>query len=306
MLEPFRLSVQFSERVWGRASLAPWYDHSSAAPIGEAWLTGEMCPIETGPHAGKLLGQLEEEFGARLNGAGRPHFPLLVKLLFPQEKLSVQVHPNDEDAAALGDDVQAKTECWYVLSADPGATVALGLRPGTTDAQVDAALGNAAFEDLLEYVPVADGDMVYVEAGTVHAIGGGVTLLEVQQTSDTTYRLYDYGRPRELHLEDGRKVIRIRTDAGKVPPSPIAHGQQLIAVPHFAVDRIELKEGDHFYIDAAQGPESIICLFGSGELLCGETRLPLAIGEAIIVPACQPEYSITGECTFIRTYVPLV
>lgn len=304
MLEPFRLAVQFSERVWGRASLAPWYDHSSASPIGEAWLTGEMCPVETGPHAGKLLGQLEEEFGADLNGSGRAHFPLLVKLLFPQEKLSVQVHPNDEDAAALGDGVQAKTECWYVLSSDPGATVALGLRPGTTDAQVDAALGNSAFEDLLEYVPVSPGDMLYVEAGTVHAIGGGVTLLEVQQTSDTTYRLYDYGRPRELHLEDGRKVIRIQTTAGKVAAAPIAHGQQLIAVPHFTVDRIELNEGDHFYIDAAQGPESIICLSGSGELLCGETRLPLAVGEAIVVPACQPEYGITGACTFIRTYVP--
>lgn len=304
MLEPFRLGVQFSDRVWGRASLAPWYTHTAAGPIGEAWLTGEMCPVETGPHAGKLLGHMEEEFGADLVGAGREHFPLLIKLLFPQEKLSVQVHPNDADAASLGNGAQAKTECWYALEADPGATVALGLRPGTTRQQVDSALGNAAFEDLLEYVPVSTGDMIYVEAGTVHAINGGVTLLEVQQTSDTTYRLYDYGRPRELHLEDGRKVIRIQTSAGKVAPRPIDHGAELISVPHFTVQRIELHAGDHFYLDPTEGPESIICLSGTGELLCGETRLPLAVGEAIVVPACQPEYSIEGECIFIRTFVP--
>lgn len=303
-LQPFRLGVQFSERVWGKMSLAPWYTHTGSAPIGEAWLTGEACPVETGPHAGKVLGQMEEEFGATLAGAGRTHFPLLVKLLFPQEKLSVQVHPNDEDAAALGNGAQAKTECWYALEADPGATVALGLKPGTTTAMVEEALGNPKFEDLLEHVPVSTGDMVYVEAGTVHAIGGGVVLLEVQQTSDTTYRLYDYGRPRELHLKDGMKVIRLENASGKIAPRAINHGEELIAVKHFVVDRYDLGAGHALDVIDAEGPESLIGLSGSGTVVAGDTRIELLAGQAVVVPASCKAYSVLGPCAFVRTRVP--
>src|SRR5947209_640504 len=130
-LEPFVLGVRFSERPWGRMTLAPWYSTPFTKPVGEAWLTGELCVVESGPYAGFLLRQMEKKFRKALLGEGRTHFPLLVKLLFPQDKLSVQVHPDDAHAAALGGSARGKTECWYVLEAAPGASLSLGLKPET-------------------------------------------------------------------------------------------------------------------------------------------------------------------------------
>ena len=144
-------------------------------------------------------------------------FPLLVKILFPNDKLSVQVHPDDLQAQAIGQP-RGKTECWYVLEAEPGAAVALGLKDGVTLDAVRSAIDDGSLEGLLTMVPVSVGDMVFVDAGTVHAIGPGVVLLETQQTSDTTYRMFDYGRPRPLHVEQGLGVTKLTTRAGKVAP----------------------------------------------------------------------------------------
>ncbi len=140
-----------------------------------------------------------------------------MKLLFPNDKLSVQVHPDDAQAQAMGQP-RGKTECWYVLEAEPGATIALGLKTGATADVVRAAIAGGTMEDWMEWVPVSVGDMVFVDAGTVHAIGPGVVLLETQQTCDVTFRMYDYGRPRELHVEQALKVMRAKTAAGKVAP----------------------------------------------------------------------------------------
>src|ERR1700727_2079011 len=207
---PFRLKPWFSERVWGKRDLRPWYtDTGTAELVGEAWLTGPLCVVETGPFAGRTLTSIAAELGGE--------FPLLVNILFPKEKLSVQVHPDDAQAKALGE-TRGKTECWYVLEAEPGATVALGLKPGVGAKEVATSVDSGTMESLMEHVPVSVGDMLFVDAGTVHAIGPGVVLLETQQTSDVTYRLYDYGRPRELHLEKGLQVIKAKTQAGKVGP----------------------------------------------------------------------------------------
>ena len=130
-LEPFRLGIFFSERVWGRLDLAPWYNHPVTEAVGEAWLTGEQCVVETGPHAGRSLAEMQKDFGADLLG-DLDEFPLLVKILFPEDKLSVQVHPDDSHAAELGGAARGKTECWYVLEAAPGASLSLGVKPGTT------------------------------------------------------------------------------------------------------------------------------------------------------------------------------
>src|SRR5262249_10820792 len=155
-----------------------------------------------GPLAGKTLGELCKQFGADLVGesaVANDRFPLLIKFLFPREKLSIQVHPDDEMAQRLGLPC-GKTECWYVLHAEPGAQVGVGLKPGATKAQFAEAIKHGHAEKLLNWIDVAAGDLIYVEAGTVHAIGPGSILVETQQNSDTTFRLYDYGRPRELHL----------------------------------------------------------------------------------------------------------
>src|SRR5271170_4857536 len=160
---PFRLKPWFSERVWGRQDLRPWYsDTGTKELVGEAWLTGPQCVVEAGPLAGRALGSVASELGGE--------FPLLVKLLFPAEKLSVQVHPDDAQARALGE-TRGKTECWYVLEAAPGAAVALGLKSGVDAAAVKAAGVDGSMEALMEWVPVSVGDMLFVDAGTVHAIG---------------------------------------------------------------------------------------------------------------------------------------
>ena len=183
---PFRLAPYFRTRIWGFHDLAPWFDYKTdGEPIGEVWLTGEMCKAATGPFAGQTLRAITDHHGPELLGSalGDGEFPLLVKILFPKEKLSVQVHPDDAMAREYGEP-RGKTECWYALDAEQGATVALGIRPEVTVEQVRAAIKNATLEDLLEMVPVHKHDMLFVDAGTVHAMGPGVVILETQQTSD--------------------------------------------------------------------------------------------------------------------------
>ena len=242
-LGPFRLAPWFSPRPWGRLDLRPWYSETGTTePVGEAWLTGPQCVVETGALAGRTLAQVAAEAGEHWWVLAAAEFPLLVKLLFPNEKLSVQVHPDDAMAQAMGQP-RGKTECWYVLEAEPGATIALGLREGVTAEAVRAAIADGTLEELLEWVPVEAGEMVFVDAGTVHAIGPGVVLLETQQTSDATFRLYDYGRPRELHLEQGLRVMKTRTAAGKVRPRAMDGFMRLIEQRYFVVDRYDVAAG---------------------------------------------------------------
>jgi mannose-6-phosphate isomerase len=236
---PFRLAPYFRTRVWGFNDLSPWYDYKTdGEPIGEVWLTGEMCTAETGPLTGQSLKEITAAHGEALLGQSHAgeEFPLLVKVLFPKEKLSVQVHPDDVLAQKFGEP-RGKTECWYALDAQPGAEVALGLKPGVTPKQVRAAIEESRLEELLACVPVNKGDMIFVDAGTVHAIGPGAVLLETQQTSDLTYRMYDYGRPRELHLEKSFEAMRLATGSGKMTPKNVNGHSILIDQKYFRVER---------------------------------------------------------------------
>ena len=232
---PFLLKPWFSPRVWGRRNLRPWYEETGTQErVGEAWLTGPECVVESGELAGRTMASLQSELGGE--------FPLLVKMLFPAEKLSVQVHPDDAQAQAMGQP-RGKTECWYVLEADPEAAIALGLRDGATAEVVRAAIADGTMEEWMEWVPVQVGDMVFVDAGTVHAIGPGVVLLETQQTCDITFRMYDYGRPRELHVEQALRVMKMQTAAGKVKPVQMDGFMRLIQQKYFVVDRYDISEG---------------------------------------------------------------
>ena len=193
-LAPFGIEPAISPRPWGFRDLRPWYDRvAEGEPIGEMWLTGDDCLISTGPHAGKRLAALFSEASEALLGAGAPSpdSPLLIKTIFAREKLSVQVHPDDKMAQKYGDP-RGKTECWYVLAAEPGAEVALGVKPGTTLAQIEEEIHAGTLEASLNPVPVAAGDMIFVDAGTIHAIWPGPILLETQQNCDLTYRMFDY------------------------------------------------------------------------------------------------------------------
>jgi mannose-6-phosphate isomerase len=305
---PFRLKPVFSERVWGKPNLRPWYEETGTdALVGEAWLTGPACVVETGAMAGRTLDEVAQEFpGELLTPGAMAEFPLLVKMLFPDDKLSVQVHPNDEQAQAIGLH-RGKTECWYVLEAEPGATVALGLKEGTTLEAVAAAVQDGSMESLMQSLPVAVGDMIFVDAGTVHAIGHGVVLLETQQTCDVTYRLYDYGRPRELHLQQGLAVTKLHTAAGKVPPVAMDGFTRLIEQKYFVVDRFDLAEGATVSLDDVAGVSGcVVCLKGSGTVSSSEGSVDLSIGEAVVVPAKAHQVMVKAETalTLFRCFEP--
>ena len=195
-IAPFRIEPIFTARVWGFRDLRPWYDRvAENDPIGEVWLTGDECLVATGPHAGeKLCGAFREEHDALLGaGDAGTDSPLLIKVIFAREKLSVQVHPDDKMAQKYGEP-RGKTECWYALAAEPGAQVAVGLKPGTTLEQIKEEIaGGDAGSEPERACRWRRGDMIFVDAGTVHAIWPGSILLETQQNCDTTYRMFDYG-----------------------------------------------------------------------------------------------------------------
>lgn len=300
----FRLQPWFSPRPWGRESLAPWYRETGhAEKVGEAWLTGPQAVVTTGPKAGETLEAVVREATEEVLGGVTPEreFPLLVKILFPADKLSVQVHPDDAEAQKLGQP-RGKTECWYVLEAEPGATVALGLKDGVDAAAVRAAIEDGTLEELMRMVPVSVGDMVFVDAGTVHAIMPGVVLLETQQTSDTTFRMFDYGRPRELHVEQGLSVTKFGTRAGKVEPQQRDGFVRLIEEQYFSVDR--------FAGSATLRMDGPGCLVGLAEGISVEAngeRLSLPKGEAMVVPAgATVRVEAPAGAAYLRCVAPAV
>jgi len=314
-LYPLLLLPEFSPRPWGTLDLSPIYtDRKFKEKIGEAWLTGDECKVANGPLAGQRLAEVVSRFGLELVGeAARDpkRFPLLLKFLFPHEKLSVQVHPDDACAQRVGQP-WGKTECWYVLAAEPGAQVALGLKPGTTCEALEEAIRQNRAEELLNWIDIHAGEMIYVAGGTVHAIAAGSILVETQQSSDTTYRLYDYGRPRELHLRDGMQAVRERTSSGKVRSNKSsANGShtELIAAPYFVVEKNALKDPREFSTSESgrRSVQIIVALEGCGVVEAnGCEPVTFAPGNAVVIPAAIENYRIRPQWTvnFLCAKVP--
>jgi mannose-6-phosphate isomerase len=184
--------------------------------------------------------------------------------------------------------------------------VALGLKPGTDAERIRSAVADHTMESLMEQVPVTAGDMVFVDAGTVHAIGPGVVLLETQQTSDITYRLYDYGRPRELHVEQAIHATRYMTAAGKVAPTRNGDGTLLIEQKYFAVDRFVLSPGQAVELQATGTPHTLVLIEGDAEICAAQASLGCRPGRAAIVPAGVPGYTLRSEAggTVVRSVPP--
>jgi mannose-6-phosphate isomerase len=324
-IAPFRIEPVFTARVWGFRDLRPWYDRvAEGDPIGEVWLTGDDCRVATGPHAGKRLGALFSEERAALLGPNAPSpdspsptaprpdapgsdspfppgadSPLLIKTIFAREKLSVQVHPDDKMAQKYGLP-RGKTECWYALQAEPGAEVAVGVKPGTTLAEIEEGIRAGTLETRLNMLPVAAGDTIYVDAGTVHAIWPGSILLETQQNSDTTYRMYDYGRGRELHIAKSLEATKFTTRAGKVAPRELPDRTLLIDVEYFRIERLTVsgnrtseslrgaggKRGLEYFF-AASGAGRLV---GQGPSGADFEPVDLPARGIVAVPAASPEF----------------
>jgi len=310
----------FDPRPWGTHDLSPIYPNRRfEEKIGESWLTGDDCKIANGPLIGQTLAQVSEKYQRELVGdAARDahRFPLLLKFLFPHEKLSVQVHPDDEQARRVGQP-WGKTECWYVAHAKPGAQIALGLKPGVTIARLEQAIYENRAEEVLNWLNVSTGDMIYVAGGTVHTLGPGSVIVETQQQSDTTYRLYDYGRPRELHLKDGLAAVKLKVASGKVvrpAPAQVPGGSNrrapLVAAPYFVVDMFEMKEAQELSTHDEAGKSSVqilVAVEGCGVVeAVGTEPVTFAKGDAVVVPASAAKFTIRPQWTleFLRARVP--
>jgi mannose-6-phosphate isomerase len=319
-LYPFLMLQGFDPRPWGALDLSPIYpNHRFEQKIGEAWLSGDDCKVANGALKGQTLAQLSQEFEGDLVGdAARDsrRFPLLLKFLFPHEKLSVQVHPDDAQALRVGQP-WGKTECWYIAHAKAGAQIALGLKPGVRTQELEEAIHQKRAEEVLNWINVYAGDMIYVAGGTVHTLGPGSVVVETQQQSDTTYRLYDYGRPRELHLKDGLAAVKEKVNSGKVirpAPEQMPGGKNrhapLVAAPYFVVDRFEAKEPLQLATSDGTGKSSVqilVAVEGCGVI---ETRgaepVTLAKGDAVVIPSSLGNFSVRPQWAveFLRAYVP--
>jgi len=254
------------------------------------------------PHRGRTLAELTAEHGLALLGrrAGNtPRFPLLIKLLDCADWLSVQVHPNDEQAERLeGAGHFGKTEAWHILEAEPGARVISGLKPGATKEALAQALREGALTDWLHYLPVEAGDTIFTRAGTIHALGPGLLLYEVQQTSDITYRVFDWNRPptagRALHLEQSLAVADPAAMGQATPCPPVGDGEErlLTACPYFALD---LLAGETRPIELDTSEESFHALTvieGQARVEGQGWRQTLSRFETAVIPAACGAYRV--------------
>lgn len=315
---------QYFERIWGGQKLrtALGKQIPEERPIGEAWVISDhssaVSVVDEGPHKGRTLHELLESDAAGLLGRqaeptmhGR--FPLLLKILDAKDVLSVQVHPDDAQAKAMGEPDVGKTEMWHVLSSEPGSVLYCGLDPSLTPEGMRAAIEQNDLEKHMVRFPVEAGDSVFVAAGTVHAIGGGNLLAEIQQNSDLTYRLYDWGRtdaegnPRQLHIDKSLKATHFGSaHSGKASTLRVAESPDrhiLAASRYFAAESVCL---DGTYQRETRQDSFHILLSKSGvlEVQAGGESRPISPGRALLVAGDVPRFTVTGQGAFLEYYVP--
>ncbi len=311
----------YFDRIWGGTRLKNelGLDVPTERRIGEAWLVSDHAECQSrvaaGPLAGAALGDLVRVHGAALlgNGVRTTHegrFPLLLKLIDAGTALSVQVHPDDAAAARLGETDIGKTEMWHVLASDPDARLICGLRDGVAPAAFQDAVANGTVAGLMRDCGAAAGTSLFVPAGTVHAIGKGILLAEIQQNSNITYRVFDWnrvddqGRPRTLHPEQAMDCIRFdATETGPAVPLKLENREILCACQYFAAERRFPGDGQVW----EKGLDSFhLVLAGEGPVMvcAGGMRLEVPRGGAVLVPGFVSSYTLGGECPVLVYYVP--
>lgn len=322
-LVPSRIEPIFSPRLWGARSLAPFFPEKTnlQEPLGEAWLTSVDSGIANGPFAGRSLGESWKSMPVEWRGtalADSPQFPILAKFLFPTDKLSIQVHPDDtyaqaHEQAAGG---RGKTEMWYIVSSQPGAEILFGLQAGVTRQDFLNGIADGTLEGLLARQPVQRGDTYFVAPGTQHALGAGIVVCEIQEYSDLTYRVFDFnrvdssGKQRELHIEKAMEVTRF----GEPPPGKLAPvilhslepGKSLLAAcPYFATERWECHKATSVESDPSHF-QLLIFLEGSGSFFNAECAFDYRIGETWLLPASLPVMTLKPEIrtVLLRVFVP--
>jgi mannose-6-phosphate isomerase len=308
------LEPQYRERVWGGQRLRP-----SDPPFGEAWVAFGDSVVSSGPLSGRKLAELAEQYGAELLGSAvgarfGHRFPLLAKLLDCADWLSVQVHPNDEQARRMvGPGEFGKTEAWFFLEAAPDARILLGVKPGTTAASLAAAIREGRVVDVAATVPVHGGEAVLIPAGMLHALGPGLLLYEIQQESDTTYRAYDWGRPqstgRKLHIEESVAVTT--TDGPSRPAAAVVAGiagtADAVESPYFDVDLVRVGPTPLPQDTGGLTFHILTAIEGAVEIEAGEESVRLGRFETVLVAGSTGSYGVRAlesSAALLKASVP--
>jgi mannose-6-phosphate isomerase len=325
----------FQPRIWGGDSLRKLGKNPprtiDGKPVGESWEIADLdavsaqaqheTPVHSvvanGPLAGQSLSDLIQRYGRALVGSvplgSPPHFPLLIKFLDARTNLSVQVHP-DRLYAAAHPGVFVKDEAWYIVDAQPDAFIYKGLRPGTTPGQLREAIYNDTIRDLLNHVPVKPGDCHYLRSGTCHALGAGILVAEVQTTSDTTFRVYDWGRGRELHVEQALACINFNAPAAPREPAMRtfhngpSYVEQIMRCGSFTIDRATAPAGSTLPVRPVGEPLIWIVVSGAGRITADASgqEHPVSIGHTLLFPALMQtgDLRVDADMTWLEVRRP--
>ncbi|MDE2951068.1 MAG: class I mannose-6-phosphate isomerase [Chloroflexota bacterium] len=307
-LYPLKLEPRLHVKVWGGGRLKTHLNkpQPSNEPYGESWELHDTSIVSNGALSGKSLRELTTACGAALIGSGndpQDGFPLLAKFIDAEQWLSIQVHPNDEQALELEGEPRGKAEAWIVVHAEEGARLVIGVEPGASREDIAAAISENRLENYMRYAEVREGDVLTIPANTVHALGPGLLVYEIQQSSDTTYRLYDWGRrdldgkPRQLYIDKGLQVANL-DHAPEVARPDI---DLVVDGEHFATWRHELGNDD-LNLETDGVFQALTCLEGEIRAAAvGNESIALAKGETGLIPACFEEFALSGVGTVLRS-----
>ncbi|HAP9105145.1 TPA: mannose-6-phosphate isomerase, class I [Enterococcus faecium] len=312
MQEPMFLKPVFQEKIWGGSRLRSVFGFDIPNDkIGEDWAISAhphgVSVVENGEFKGKRLDELWSEHKELFGYPSEPVFPLLIKILDAEDDLSVQVHPDDaygmKHEGELG-----KTECWYIIDAEPGAEIIYGHHAKTRE-ELAEMIKDGRWDDLLKKVPVKKGDFFYVPSGTIHAIGKGIMILETQQSSDTTYRVYDYdrkdaqGQTRELHIQQSIDVTTVPAKTPELQIKEVRKGNSSI-VTYLETEFFNVYEWDIKGITSfkKQAPYTLMTVIeGAGDLVVDGKTYPLEKGTSCIIPNGVSEWAVQGELAIIAS-----
>ena len=298
MKYPILLTPIAKSRIWGGERLSAL---GAEPPIGEHWTLsvrdGDNNRVANGEFKGMGLDAVLAENPEFLGSAcAKDKFPLLIKFIDSKESLSIQVHPDDESAEILGEEC-GKTEMWYVIDAEPNSYIYFGIKDEFSEKEVkDAVHSGTDPTPFLNKVPVKSGECYFIAGGTPHAIGGGIYICEIQQNCDTTYRIYDYGRPRELHLEQAATALK------KMPTVDTANDNVLAQCEYFRSELIKL-DGDIALDAICKTFISLTAISGNGSISLGETEYQFGERDSIFIPAGEEKYILRGNAELIKTTI---
>jgi len=314
---PLKFENLYYDKIWGGRDLEQFRDNLPDGDIGESWDVAchknGTSIVTNGEFKGKRLDDLIKEKGSELIGTkiSQDWFPLLIKLINAKDKLSVQVHPNDEYAKRVEGEM-GKTEVWYVVEAFEGANLIVGTKGNCTKDQLKKALETGKLDKYMNKIPVKKGEVYLVRSGMIHAIGEGVIVAEIQQNSDTTYRVYDYNRGREIHVKKALDVIDLNLHGKKREGIKVRKDgyekTYLCLGKDFSLEMYdieneftEISDKGRFYV--------FTCVDGKGQLFYGENNMESEIinyGDSVLIPAATGSYTFKGNMKLLKSYVPYV